>query len=161
MVATARPAITASRSVTARLGLRENAGCESQHQNEAQQGRMNSLHGNLLLKITFPKFGDTHRQVPGRFGTSQIRRTRIRTCRSVRDGYHATAAVSIGPTETTGRSCPMSGRVAPASLASPCSILASREHTGRSRSYLIADISSVRICYGSKMDGRRKREMGN
>lgn len=51
MVATARPAVAAGRSVTARLVLREDAGCQSQHQNEAQQGRMNSLHGNLLLKI--------------------------------------------------------------------------------------------------------------
>jgi hypothetical protein len=52
MTATAGSAITTGRSVTALLGLRENAGCESLHQNKAQQGRMNSLHGNLLLKIT-------------------------------------------------------------------------------------------------------------
>jgi len=36
----ARTAVTAGRSVTAGLGLRENAGCDSQHQKEAQQGRL-------------------------------------------------------------------------------------------------------------------------
>src|SRR5437868_14114993 len=65
MIATARPAITAGRSVTTRLALWKNAGCESQHQNEAQQGRMKSLHGNLLLKLfAVSVFSGTRRQVP-------------------------------------------------------------------------------------------------
>src|ERR1700729_2915526 len=94
MVATARPAITTGRSVTARLGFRENAGCQSQHQNKAQQDRINSFHSNLLLRIKGCLVRRHTSSSSGEAGTSQIRRTRIRMCKSVSDGAQAIGSLS-------------------------------------------------------------------
>ncbi len=162
MVATARPAIATGRSVTARLGSRENAGCQSQHQNEAQQDRINSLHSNLLLIIKLRLFGSTTRVVKFRGGpellrsgelgfgcVSQLATESKRLARFPNGVMEGAERSTLGPEAAYRNERP---------LVRPCY---QGEHTDRFRSYLIADISSVRICYDSKMDGRMKLETGN